>query len=307
MGELRLDGRVAVVTGGGTGIGRAHARLLASRGARVVVNDLGTARDGRGGDASVAQSVVDEIERAGGKAVANADSVATVAGGESIVACALEHFGAIDILINNAGILRDRTFANLSPDDLESVLAVHLKGAFHTTQPAYREMKRRGYGRIVFTTSASGLFGNFGQANYAAAKMGLVGLTKVLAIEGAKYGIRANAIAPTARTRMTEGLLGDLAERLGPEQASAMVAYLASEECTVSGHVFSVGGGRVASVFVGQTIGWFVEGERTCTAEDVRDHLREILDRNDHLVPESAANELEQIARSEAGPQHLAR
>ena len=250
--DLGFDGKVAVITGAGGGLGRQHALLLASRGALVVVNDLGGAVDGSGSDKGAAQKVVDEIRGLGGEAVADTNSVSTVEGGAAIIATAIAAYGRVDIVINNAGILRDKSFQNMEPDMIQAVLDVHLKGAFNVTQPAFKLMREQGYGRIISTSSAAGIFGNFGQANYGAAKMGLVGFTRVLAVEGAKYNVKANAIAPLAYTRMTENLLGNLGERLDPSFVSPIVAYLAHEECPVSGEVYSVGGGRVARVFIAE-------------------------------------------------------
>src|SRR6185437_6308184 len=202
--HLAFDGEVAIVTGAGNGLGRAHALELASRGARVVVNDTGGDVEGNGLGSSVAQAVVDQIAAAGGEAVADHHSVADPAGAQAIVQAALDTFGQLDIVVNNAGILRDGSFAKLTPDRVDPVFDVHLRGAFHVTRPAWEIMRGRKYGRIINTSSGSGLFGNYGQANYAAAKMGLIGLTRVLAIEGERLGIRVNAIAPIARSRMTE-------------------------------------------------------------------------------------------------------
>ena len=204
MSEIRFDGRVAVITGAGGGLGKTYALELARRGASVVVNDLGGSSDGRGGSSSMADATVKEIIEAGGKAVANYDSVATPEGGKAIIQTALDNFGKVDILVNNAGILRDKSFLKLEPKDLEAVLDVHLKGAFFVTQPAFASMKENGYGRIVMASSGAGIFGNFGQTNYGAAKMGLVGLMNVLSVEGAKYNIKVNTIAPVAKTRLTE-------------------------------------------------------------------------------------------------------
>jgi NAD(P)-dependent dehydrogenase (short-subunit alcohol dehydrogenase family) len=249
MAQVDLDGRVAVITGAGGGLGRSHALALAARGAKVVVNDLGGARDGSGAGSEMADAVVAEIVAGGGEAVANYSSVATPEGGAEIVASALDTFGRIDVIINNAGILRDVSFAKLTPDALDLVLKVHLYGAFNVTQAAWEHLKGQGYGRIVSTASGSGLYGNFGQANYAAAKLGIVGLTRTLAIEGAKYGITANAIAPVAHSRMTEDIMPpQLLERLQPEHVSPLVVFLASESCTDTGHVYSVGGGYFARV-----------------------------------------------------------
>jgi NAD(P)-dependent dehydrogenase (short-subunit alcohol dehydrogenase family) len=255
MTELRFEGRVAIVTGAGGGLGRSHALMLASRGARVLVNDLGGALDGSGSSASAAQRVVEEITALGGIAVANHDSVATAVGGEAIVNAAIDAFGRVDVLINNAGILRDKAFHKMDASFIDAVVDVHLKGALFVSRPAFALMRAQGYGRIVNTSSASGLFGNFGQANYGAAKAGLAGLTRVLAIEGAGHGIKVNAIAPIALTRMTEGILGELASKVAPETVSPLVVYLANEECSVNGSVYSVAGGRIARIFVAETYG----------------------------------------------------
>ncbi|WUH97122.1 SDR family oxidoreductase [Spirillospora sp. NBC_00431] len=271
MSELRYDGRVAVVTGAGHGLGRRHALELAARGAKVVVNDLGGDRSGTGASAGPAQQVADEITKDGGEAVANPGNVATSEGALSIVQSALDAFGGIDIVVNNAGILRDRSFKNMTPDEWDAVIAVHLRGSFLVTSAAWPHLRENGYGRIVNTSSPAGLFGNFGQANYATAKMGLVGFTKTLAHEGAKYGIRANAIAPVAWTRMTEDLLpADFAGRLGVEQVTPLVAYLAHESNQDSGEVYTVGGGRVAKIFVAEGPGYGQDG--TLSVEDVRDN-----------------------------------
>jgi NAD(P)-dependent dehydrogenase (short-subunit alcohol dehydrogenase family) len=289
MGDLGFDGRVAIVTGAGNGLGRAHARLLAARGAQVVVNDLGGAVDGAGASSGPAAAVAREIEAAGGVALANTDTVATPDGGRALVDAAVEAFGRVDIVVNNAGILRDRAFHNLTPDELDPVLDVHLRGSFFVTVPAWRVMRERGYGRVVFTSSASGILGNFGQANYGAAKMGVVGMTRVLAIEGARHDIRVNAIAPMARTRMTDGLLGDMHDRLDPELVSPVAAWLAHERCSVTGEVFTVGGGRVGRVFVGVTPGYF---KPDLTIEDVDAHLDEIRDEAGYVVPADSMGEL---------------
>src|SRR5215203_4458275 len=245
MADLGFDGKVAIITGAGGGLGRQHALMLAARGALVVVNDLGGSIDGTGSDKGAAERVVDEIKAAGGDAVADTNSVATPEGGAAIVQTAIDAYSTVDIVINNAGILRDKAFHNMEPDLMNPVFDVHLKGAFHVTQPAWVVMRAKGYGRIISTSSAAGIFGNFGQTNYGAAKMGLVGFTRVLAVEGAKNNIKANAIAPVAKTRMTEELLGAAADRLAPELVTPVVTYLAHEDCPVSGEVYSVGGGRV--------------------------------------------------------------
>ncbi len=273
MSELRFDDRVIIVTGAGGGLGRSHALEFARRGGKVLVNDLGGTLDGTGGSPTAAQRVVDEIVALGGEAAANGDSVATAEGGAAIVQAAIDAFGRVDVVVNNAGILRDKAFHKMDAAMIDAVIDVHLKGAFHVSQPAFQLMRAQGYGRIVNTTSASGLFGNFGQANYGAAKAGLAGLTRVLAIEGARFGISVNAIAPIAATRMTTDVLGDLGERVGPEYVSPVVAYLAHEDCSVSGHIYSVAGGRVARIFVAETEGVVLPD---ITAEAVRDNIRAI-------------------------------
>ena len=270
MAFLRFDERVAIITGAGGGLGRSHALELARRGAQVLVNDLGGALDGSGSSMSAADRVVDEITAFGGVAVSNHDSVATSDGGLAIVQAALDAFGRVDVLVNNAGILRDKAFHKMDHTMIDPVIDVHLKGALYVSQPALRLMRELGYGRIINTSSASGLFGNFGQANYGAAKAGLAGLTRVLSIEGASHGIKVNAIAPIASTRMTQDILGDLAVKVSPESVSPLVAYLAHDECSVTGHIYSVAGGRVARIFVAETHGVVLSEN---TAEAVRDNL----------------------------------
>ena len=240
MTENRLNGRVAVVTGAGGGLGRSHALELARHGAHVVVND-----------AADPGQVVKEIVALGGSATANHDGVDTWDGGAAIIATAVDTYGRIDIVVNNAGVLRDKSFGKLEPDMVRDVMAVHLDGAFHVTKAAWPHLVRQGSGRIVMTSSGSGLYGNIGQANYGAAKMGLVGLMRVLALEGARSGIQVNAIAPLARSQMTEGVLPEeILERLSPEWVSPLVAWLASDECADSGHIYSVAGGYYARVAV---------------------------------------------------------
>ena len=295
MADLCYDNKVAIITGAGGGLGRQHALLLASRGARVVVNDLGGAVDGSGGDSSAAQKVVEEIEAAGGIAVADHNSVATPEGGAAIVQTALDEFDGVDIIINNAGILRDKTFKSMTDDLLTPVIDVHLKGAFYVTQPAWEHMRQQGYGRIVNTSSNSGILGNFGQSNYGAAKMGLVGFTRVLAAEGAKYNIKANALAPVARTRMTEDILGGLADRLDPSTVSPTVAWLVHEDCPVSGEIYSVAGGRVARFFIGMTEGWY---QADHCVEDVRDAFDQIRDETGYTVPTGPADEFAALLKA---------
>jgi NAD(P)-dependent dehydrogenase (short-subunit alcohol dehydrogenase family) len=275
MAQVELDGRVAVVTGAGGGLGRSHALALAARGAKVVINDLGGSRDGSGAGSEMADAVVAEIVAAGGEAVANYDSVATPEGGSAIVQSALDAFGRIDIIINNAGILRDVSFAKLEDEALDLVLKVHLYGAFNVTRAAWDHLKEQKYGRVVSTASGSGLYGNFGQTNYAAAKLGIVGLTRSLAIEGAKYGITANAIAPVASSRMTEDIMPpQLLERLQPEHVSPLVVFLASEACTDTGHVYSVGGGYLARVATVEGAG--TTFDRVPSPDDIADRWEDI-------------------------------
>jgi NAD(P)-dependent dehydrogenase (short-subunit alcohol dehydrogenase family) len=290
--QITFDGRVALVTGAGGGLGRTYAIELARRGARVVVNDLGGGVDGSGSSTSAADLVVEEIRAAGGEALANYDSVATAAGGDAMVSAAVDGFGSLDIVINNAGILRDKSFANMTVDEVNAVLDVHLRGGFHVSMPAYRHMKDRGYGRFVFTSSASGLFGNFGQANYGAAKAGLVGLSNVIAIEGVKYGIKSNAVAPIARTRMTEDLLGPLADFVDPDRVTPLVVYLCSEQNPFTHEIFTVGGGRYGRVFVGTNRGWFAGKGEAPSVEDVAGHLDEIRDVGDYVVPGNNTDEI---------------
>ncbi|MFO7292890.1 MAG: SDR family NAD(P)-dependent oxidoreductase [Acidimicrobiia bacterium] len=280
-----------MVTGAGGGLGRAYALELARRGAAVVVNDIGGAVDGTGSSTRAADGVVEEIRAAGGEAVADYGSVADPEQAAQTVRTAIESFGSVDIVISNAGILRDRSFANMTLDEMNAVVDVHLRGAFHISLPAYRHMKEKGYGRFVFVSSNAGILGNFGQANYGAAKMGLVGLSNVLAIEGAKYGIKSNVVAPVAATRMTQDLLGPFAEKLDPELVAPLVAYLASEDCEVTHEVFSAGGGRFARFFVGLTPGWVAPEE--VEAEDIAEHLAEIRDTEGFHILSSATEELQ--------------
>lgn len=302
--QLRFDGEVALVTGAGGGLGREHALLLAERGAAVVVNDLGSpTMGGQEHDDRPAQRVVDEIRAAGGRAVANSDSVASRRGGAAMVSQAIETYGRLDIVINNAGIIRNRTFLNLGVDELEPVLDVHLKGAFFVTQPAYEHMKAAKYGRIVNTSSGSGLFGSFGQAAYATAKAGIMGLTKTLAIEGRRYGINVNAIAPGALTRMTGDVLGDdsaaaelfgldgadLERQMGPHQVSPAVVYLAHRSCELTGETLSASGGRVGRAFVGVTPGIY---DDDLDLETVASRIDEITDEAGYIVPSNVDQEI---------------
>jgi NAD(P)-dependent dehydrogenase (short-subunit alcohol dehydrogenase family) len=291
MSELRYDGRVAVVTGAGHGLGRQHALELAARGAKVVVNDLGGDRSGAGASAGPAQDVVEEIVKNGGEAVANPDNVATPEGAAAIVQTALDAFGKVDIVINNAGILRDKSFKNMAPQDFDQVIAVHLRGSFLVANAAWAHLREQGYGRIVNTSSPAGLFGNFGQANYSTAKMGLVGFTKTLAHEGAKYNIKANAIAPVAWTRMTEDLLpADFATKLGVEQVTPLVAYLVHDSLEASGEVYTVGGGRVARIMVAEGPGYGQNA--TLSVEDIRDNWAAINATEPYIVPANVGEQM---------------
>jgi NAD(P)-dependent dehydrogenase (short-subunit alcohol dehydrogenase family) len=286
VSELGFDGRVAVVTGAGGGIGRAYARLLAARGARVVVNDVGGGVDGRGASGAAAEGVAAEIRAAGGVAIGNVDSVSTAEGGRAIVASALDEFGRLDIVINNAGILRDGTFHKMTPEAFEAVFSVHLLGSFYVSQPAFVHMREAGYGRLVMTASAAGLYGNFGQVNYSAAKMGLVGMAKSIAHEGARYGVKANVIAPIALSRMTDGLIPtEMAKVFLPEAIAPVVAYLAHEECVLSGEVLSAGGGHVGRAFVGETKGITMAG---LSVEDVAANIAQVIDTTEFGVPADA-------------------
>ena len=274
--QIRFDNRVAIVTGAGAGLGKAYALELARRGAKVVVNDLGGARDGSGdGSSSPADDVVTEIKHLGGQAVANYDNVATVAGGEHIVQSALDAFGRVDILINNAGILRDKSFVKMDPDNWQAVLDVHLNGAYHVTKPAFALMKEQGYGRIIMTTSAAGLYGNFGQTNYSAAKMGLVGLMNTLKLEGQKYDVKVNTIAPIAASRLTEDVLPpDFFEKLKPEFVVPMTLYLCSEGCPVTGNIYNAGMGfyNRAALFTGPGA-VLLDGDKPPAVDAVRDAI----------------------------------
>ena len=271
-----LDGKVAVITGSGGGLGRTHALLLASEGAKIVVNDLGGARDGEGKGTNMADGVVEEIKAAGGEAVANYDSVATSEGGQGILQTALDAFGQVDILINNAGILRDKTLIKTEEADWDAVIAVHLRGTYCVTRPIFAHMKERGGpGVIVNTASTSGLIGNFGQCNYGAAKAGIAGFTRCLHLEGAKYGIRCWGLAPVAFTRLTEDLMGgEAAEKakdsMDPAKVSQAVLYMASDlSGTKSGKFLFVSGSRVAELKVVGPVGLKKDG---FTAQDLADN-----------------------------------
>ena len=280
--RVNFEGRVALVTGAGGGLGRSYARLLAARGAMLVINDLGGTVTGEGADASAAEAVVAEIVAAGGVAVADAHSVATPEGSNAMVQKALDTFGRIDILINNAGILRDRSMHKMEIKDFRAVLEVHLLGTFLTCRAAYPHMREQSYGRIVNTTSGAGLYGNFGQVAYSAAKAGVVGLSRTLAVEGRLRNVKVNVIAPAALSRMTGSLGAKVTERK-PEQVAPAVAWLCHESCNLTGQIIEALGGRIAMHFIGETRGvWAPHWE----IEDVAARMGEIQDMTGYVVPE---------------------
>jgi NAD(P)-dependent dehydrogenase (short-subunit alcohol dehydrogenase family) len=311
---MRFDGQVAVITGAGRGLGRQHALLLAARGARVVVNDLGgsVTGDGSGGDAANATAL--EITTNGGEAVADTNSVATPEGGQAIIDTALDTWGRVDILVNNAGTVCDSVFDDMTDEMLSPLLDVHLKGAFFVTRPAWKVMRELGYGRVVNTCSAAGILGAERMSNYGAAKTGLIGLTRVLAAEGAGVNIKVNAIAPIAATRMLDYSMRSVAElddpaaavaadevirpfldRLDPALVAPVVAFLAHDDCPVSGEIFTVGAGHVARFFIGRTKGYY---NSALSVEDVRAHLDEIHDQTDYTVPSGPAEEMTELFKA---------
>lgn len=266
---FRFDNRVALVTGAGAGLGRSYALLLASRGARIVVNDPGGSTDGKGGSNAVADKVVEEIKAAGGTAVANYDSVADREGAARMVRTAIDTFGKLDVVINNAGILRDKTFAKMELDDFDAVIKVHLLGSVYVTKAAWQHMIDQKYGRVVLTTSGSGLAGNYGQSNYGAAKAAMVGLMHNLMMEGAKYDIKINCISPVAATRMTQAVMPEeLLKRLAPEQISPAVAWLCAEQCDVTGEIVAAGAGWYSRIKLVKTKGAVLNVDKINTIED---------------------------------------
>lgn len=292
MSEIRFDGKVAIVTGAGGGLGLAHAELLASRGAKVVVNDLGGATDGTGSGSSMAEKACAKIKEAGGEAVPDFNNVLD---GEAIVKTAVDAFGTVDILVNNAGILRDISFMKQSQQDWDLVLDVHLNGTRNVTKAAFPVMREHGYGRIVMTTSSAGLYGNFGQTNYSAAKMGVVGLANTLKFEGAKYDIKVNTIAPVAGSRLTAQVMPDnLIQALKPEYVAPLVAYLCSDQCEETGYIYSVGGGYFSRIAYLEGEGVFVGTEKAATPEDVQARMPEINDLSKGIESKGA---LEQSGR----------
>jgi NAD(P)-dependent dehydrogenase (short-subunit alcohol dehydrogenase family) len=290
---VRFEDKVVIVTGAGGGLGRAHALLFASHGARVVVNDLGGSAHGEGANASAADKVVAEIIAAGGTAVANHDSVTD---GDKIVQNALDAFGRVDVLVNNAGILRDKTFAKMEDPDWDLVYRVHVEGSYKVTHAAWPHLREQNYGRVIFTSSTSGIYGNFGQSNYGMAKMGLYGLTRTLALEGRKNNIMVNAIAPTGGTRMTEGLIpANIFEMLKPELISPLVVYLGSEQCKDSGGLFEVGGGWIGKVRWERSLGAGFDPQAGFSPDDVAAQWQTINDFTDAAHPRDNVEALKEM------------
>ena len=272
--EIRFDDRVAIVTGAGGGLGRAHALLLASRGAKVVVNDLGGAMDGTGEGTTAAEQVVKEIKDAGGEAVPNYDSVSEWDSAQNIIKTAMDAYGKIDILINNAGILRDKSLMKMSVEDWDLIMAVHLSGTFFCTKAAFPNMRENSYGRILSTASGAGLYGNFGQVNYAAAKLGIAGMMNAVKLEGAKYNIKANTLVPIAGTRLTATVMPpNVVDMLKPEFVSPLAAYLVSEQCELSGAMMVSGGGYFSRAAVTEGPGVFFDDPAAVTIEDISSKL----------------------------------
>lgn len=281
MPEFRFDDRVAVITGAGRGLGRAYALLLAARGAKVVVNDPGVSMKGDNSDIGPAEDVVREITAAGGEAVACTESVATPAGGKAIIDAALQSYGRIDILIHNAGTVRGASLKEMTQEDFDTVLDVHLRGAFHVVRPAFPVMCAAGYGRIVLTTSIGGLYGSYNQANYSAAKGGLIGLSNVIALEGAAEGVKCNAIVPAAVTRMAEGIDTSAYPPMSPDLVAPAVGWLAHESCSITGEMLTSIAGRVAKAYVAETRGVY---QPSWTIEEVAQQMDAISDRADPLI-----------------------
>ena len=292
---IRFDNRVAIVTGAGNGLGRAHALLLASRGAKVVVNDPGGAVDGKGGGHAAADKVVDEIKKAGGQAVASYDSVADAKAAANIVKTAVNSFGTVDIVVNNAGVLRDKTFHNMTVEDFDFVVKVHFLGTAYVTRAAWPILRAKAYGRVVVTSSNSGIYGNFGQSNYGGAKLAVVGFMNALRLEGQKYNIMVNALAPVAGTRMTESLMTpEVLEKLRPEYVSPMVAYLCSEQCQRTGGIWSAGAGYFARIEYREAPGVRIQG-RAPTIEDVEGNIDKIADLSTNKVYRTSSEEVQAV------------
>ncbi|WP_175652069.1 SDR family oxidoreductase [Pseudomonas sp. Marseille-P9899] len=291
--SVRLEDKVVIVTGAGGGLGRAHALLFARHGAKVVVNDLGGSTHGEGANASAADRVVAQIREAGGTAVANHDSVTD---GQRIVEQALDSFGRVDVVVNNAGILRDKTFHKMDDADWDLVYKVHVEGAYKVTRAAWPHLREQNWGRVIFTSSTSGIYGNFGQANYGMAKLGLYGLTRTLALEGRKSGVLVNAIAPTGGTRMTEGLIPpQVFEQLKPELISPLVVYLGSEQCQDSGNLYEVGGGWIGQVRWERSLGAGFDPQQGFSVEDVAANWGRIGDFEGAVHPKDSLEALQQM------------
>ncbi len=289
MAEIRFDGRVAIVTGAGSGLGRAYAMLLASRGAKVVVNDLGGSVDGTGSGNTAAELVCNEIKEAGGEAVPNFNSVAEWDQAQNIVKTAMDAFGKVDILINNAGILRDKSILKMEESDWDIIQKVHLYGTFFCTKAAFPVMRENSYGRIISTASAAGLYGNFGQTNYSAAKLGIAGMMFTCKQEGAKYNILANTIVPIAGTRLTATVMPpNVLEKLRPEFVAPMVAYLSSENCTASGKMFTAGAGYFSRAAVMEGKGVFFDPDKEITMDMVGEKIDAISDLSSAIEYEAA-------------------
>jgi NAD(P)-dependent dehydrogenase (short-subunit alcohol dehydrogenase family) len=288
--SISLKNKVAIVTGAGGGLGRQHALALATRGAKVVVNDFGGARDGSGGSSTAAQVVVAEIQALGGEAMANPASVTDMVAVQAMVAATMEKWGRIDILVNNAGILRDKSFTKMELDDFRMVMEVHLMGAVNCSKAVWDIMRAQNFGRIIFTTSSSGLYGNFGQSNYSAAKMALVGLMQTLSIEGAKNNVRVNCLAPTAATRMTEGLMPEaMLNALSPELVTPAVVYMASDDAPTR-RIICAGAGSFETAHITLTQGKFLGGAAD-VADQLAAHFALISDREGEIVPQSGSEQ----------------
>jgi len=291
--SMDFEGKVVIVTGAGGGLGRAHALLFARHGARVIVNDLGGSAHGEGANASAADRVVSEVRDAGGEAVANHDSVTD---GDKIVQNALDTYGRVDVVVNNAGILRDKSFAKMEDTDWDLVYRVHVEGAYKVTRAAWPHLREQNYGRIIFTSSTSGIYGNFGQANYGMAKLGLYGLTRTLAIEGRKNNILVNAIAPTGGTRMTEGLIpASVFDLLKPELVSPLVVFLGSEQCPDSGGLYEVGGGWMGKVRWERSLGAGFDPHAGFSPQDVAAQWASISDFSNAVHPADSAEALKEM------------
>jgi len=300
MTELRFDGQVAIVTGAGRGLGRLYALDLARRGASVLVNDLGGSSTGEGADMSVADTVAAEIEAMGGAAEANYDSVATSAGGQAVVDAALSRFGRVDIVVNNAGIIRFTPFDEISSEEWQKTIGVHVDGSFHVSQPAFREMKKQGYGRFVFISSSFGAFGQAGNASYSTAKSALLGLSNVVALEGAAHGIKSNAVLPMGFSRMvTDQERGGevppgrqaFYDAIRPDLVTPLVTYLASRECQLTRRAIAAAAGRYSRVFTGYAGGWLSEAGSTPRAEDIAERIAQIDSTDGFFIPNSSTDE----------------